>query len=45
MPTVVVSGLGMGVGRAVAARLVSGAGTWLSTQRGVGRRRRRRLGL
>ncbi len=45
MPTVVVSGSGRGIERAVVARLVRGAGTWLSTRRGVGRRRRRRLGL
>jgi NAD(P)-dependent dehydrogenase (short-subunit alcohol dehydrogenase family) len=45
MPTVVVTGSGMGVGMAVAARLVRGAGTWLSMRRGVARRRRRRLGL
>jgi NAD(P)-dependent dehydrogenase (short-subunit alcohol dehydrogenase family) len=45
MPMVVVTGSGMGVGRAVVARLVRGVGTWSSTRRGVGRRRRRRLGL
>ena len=45
MPTAVVTGSGRWIGRAVAARLVCGARTWLSTRRGVGRRRRRRLGL
>jgi len=45
MPTVVVTGSGRGLGGRL--RFVSRvrAGTWLSTLRGVGRRRRRRLGL